>query len=48
LHLLWWASLGVLLLRIRGYAATFLFATASWYSGIACDLSGIVILTAVG
>jgi hypothetical protein len=48
LNVLWWTSVALLLLRIRGYAATFLFAAAAWYSGIAFDLSVIVLLTAIG
>jgi hypothetical protein len=34
LHALWWTSVGMMLLRIRGYSATLLFAAASLYSGI--------------
>jgi hypothetical protein len=34
LHALWWTSVGMMLIRIRGYSATLLFAAASLYSGI--------------
>jgi hypothetical protein len=56
LHAIWWTSVGMLLLRIRGYAATLLFAAASLYSGIHFDptwdvnsqLIGVIILTTIG
>jgi hypothetical protein len=34
LHLFWWISVGLLLFRIRGYVASFLFAAAFGLSGI--------------
>ena len=56
LHALWWTSVGMMLLRIRGYSATLLFAAASLYSGIHLSpifdtnskLTGIIILTTIG
>ena len=56
LHALWWTSVGMLLIRIRGYSATLLFAAASLYSGIHLNpvfdtnskLTGVIILTTIG
>lgn len=54
LHLLWWTSVGLLLFRIRGYAAPLVFVVASAFSGMALEqefnfiLAGALIMTTTG
>ncbi|OJW24735.1 MAG: hypothetical protein BGO49_06810 [Planctomycetales bacterium 71-10] len=54
MHLAWWTSAGLLLFRVRGYAASLAFVAATAMSGIALDnefnfaLTGVVILPVLG